>query len=113
MTYFIVEDDPSVADALKGLLAAAGFDVRAYGSAEAFLKAGPPNGDDTVVIDLGLPGMSGAALLRHLGDRADPPRLVAISGKSSRVIEREMRGLNPVPVLRKPPAADWFEAIAG
>ncbi|WP_210272636.1 response regulator [Chthonobacter rhizosphaerae] len=113
MAFLIVEDDAAVADALRGLLSAAGFEVRAFSSGEAFLLAGPPSGADTVVIDLGLPGVSGATLIQWLGALADPPRVVVISGKSSRLIEREIAGLSPVQVLRKPPAADWFEAIAG
>lgn len=114
VAFLIIEDDPAVGDALQALLMGAGHSAVVFRSAEGFLAAGPPQGTDTVVVDLGLPGISGSALLRWLAALADPPRLIVISGKSSVTIQRETQELRaPLHVLRKPPAADWLTAIAG
>lgn len=109
--YFIVEDDPSVADALESLLSGAGFPVRVFSSAEELIHTASLKSDDTMIVDLGLPGMSGGELVRHLGKTGATPRVIAISGKSSRTIARETEGLRDLTILRKPPAADWLEAI--
>jgi two-component system CheB/CheR fusion protein len=62
----VVEDDPVFRVPLCAVLAAAGFDVRSVGSAEAaeeLLAQGPV---DVVLSDVGLPGMDGVTLAsRH------------------------------------------------
>lgn len=109
--YMIVEDDPSVADALESLLSGAGLPVCVFSSAEEFIHHATPTPEDTMIVDLGLPGMSGGELVRHLEKAGTNPKVIAISGKSSRTIARETEGLSAFKILRKPPAADWLEAI--
>lgn len=111
VSFVIVEDDPAVADALQALLVGAGHDATVRSSAESLFSSAPPRGTDTVIVDLGLPGIGGAVLVAWLSALADPPRIIVISGKSSVTIERETRHLRPVQVLRKPPSADWLEAM--
>jgi FixJ family two-component response regulator len=77
------------------------------------IAAGPPGSTDTVVVDLGLPGISGSRLLAWLGALAVRPRVFVISGKSSGTIARETEHVPQFPVLRKPPAADWLDIIVG
>lgn len=113
VSYYLVEDDPAVADSLQALLLGAGHDAEVFSTAEQFIDRGPPRGDDTVVVDLGLPGLSGAVLLKWMTALADPPRIVVISGQSSGVIRREVDATFEVRVLRKPPADDWLTMIAG
>ena len=111
VAFYLVEDDPAVADALKSLLTSAGHNVMAFGSAEAFLSDGPPAAEDTVVVDLGLPGISGSMLVRWLRALRTAPRVIVISGKASTAIEREMGDIPRLSILRKPPQADWLRAI--
>lgn len=111
MAFYLIEDDAAVADALQALLLSAGHDVLVFGSAEAFLADGPPDSDDTVVVDLGLPGICGSTLVRWLRALREPPRIIVISGKSSSVIEREMADIPRLEVLRKPPQADWLQVM--
>lgn len=113
---YIVEDDQSVADALQALLSASGMDVVVYYDAESLIAHGRPKFGDTVVVDLGLPGISGADLVRWLRQphgEAPPPRIVAITGQGRRDIEFITRNLDLPQVLRKPPSLDWVEAIRG
>lgn len=109
--FLIVEDDPAVADALESLLTGAGLDVRVFSTAEELIQDCVPRDDDTMIVDLGLPGMSGSELVRRLWKTGHAPKTIAISGKSSRTIARETEGLGNIRVLRKPPSADWLEAI--
>jgi FixJ family two-component response regulator len=113
LAYIIVEDDNAVADSLDALLRGAGLDTRVFRSGEALIAAGPPTAADTVVVDLGLPGISGAVLLSWLNALAARPRMVVISGKSSITIARETGNAPELQILRKPPADDWLKVIAG
>lgn len=113
MAYIIVEDDSAVADSLDALLRGAGLETRVFRTGEDLIGAGPPSSSDTVVVDLGLPGISGSTLLNWLNALADPPRLVVISGKPSGHIAREIVRTPDLTVLRKPPGSDWLKVIAG
>jgi two-component system cell cycle sensor histidine kinase/response regulator CckA len=81
MDIVLVEDDPSVRRVTRRILERAGHRVRLFPDAETALEgleeADPP---DLLISDMGLPGLSGPALLERL--RADYPdlRVVAISG---------------------------------
>jgi DNA-binding response OmpR family regulator len=113
LAFIIVEDDSAVADSLDSLLRGAGHETRVCTNGEDMIAAGPPNSGDTVVVDLGLPGISGSALLTWLTALAAPPRLIVISGKSSGSIAREIDFSPALIVLRKPPVSDWLAVITG
>jgi FixJ family two-component response regulator len=88
----VVDDSESVRESLPDLLQHSGFDVEAFPSAEAFLESAAFNGTSCLILDVGLPGMSGPDLQeelirrgRHIptifitaqGDASLRPRLVA------------------------------------
>lgn len=64
-TFFIVDDDDFVRDALKTLLKSAGFKVEVFGSAQEFLDSGHYNGG-LLILDVRMPGMDGLALQKKL-----------------------------------------------
>ncbi len=68
-TVFVVDDDAAVRDALTHLLAAGGYAVEGYASAEAFLAACDPDRPGCVVLDIQMPGMSGLELQTELSER--------------------------------------------
>lgn len=113
MAFYLIEDDAAVADALQTLLLSAGHDVLVFSSAEQFLADGPPDSEDTVIVDLGLPGICGSTLVRWLRALKESPRVIVISGKSSSMIEREMADIPRLEILRKPPQADWLSLMTG
>ncbi len=73
----LVEDDPDVQDMVAWLFETAGWTVREYVSAEAFLAAPRPAGDACLVVELMLPGLSGLDLLDRLNaEGAQMPAVV-------------------------------------
>ena len=106
MVIHIVEDDPGVNEALRMLLQALGHAVVAHTSALTLFAAPLPGHEDLVIVDLGLPDIDGANIIRWLRNLSSPPRIVAISGQSQKLIDRAVKGLNSLTVLRKPLSGD-------
>lgn len=112
MRIHIVEDDYGVRDALIELASSQGHAVLAYSDGEAFMNGCSPRGDDLVLVDLGLPGIGGADVIRWLSDLPEPPRVVAISGRPRVDIELMMRRLPAnLQLLRKPLAPDAISEL--
>ena len=63
-----VDDDPSVAEAMKGLLKACGFTAEAFLSAEEFLQFGRLKDTSCLITDVQLGGMSGLQLQNRLAE---------------------------------------------
>jgi CheY-like chemotaxis protein len=62
-------------------------------------------GSDTVIIDIGLPGIDGTKVIAWLDALAEPPRVLAITGQSHTMI-RDFLGSSPsTELLRKPLSA--------
>jgi FixJ family two-component response regulator len=57
-TVFIVDDDPSIRDALDSLVRSAGFGVQTFASAQGFLASKRPDVPSCLVLDVHLPGLS-------------------------------------------------------
>ena len=89
----VVDDSDSVRESLPDLVREFGFDSRAFSSAEEFLASGTAGETNCLILDVGLPGMSGPDLQQELkrlglsipivfitaqGDAALRPRLVAL-----------------------------------
>ncbi|HTP98719.1 MAG TPA: response regulator [Casimicrobiaceae bacterium] len=108
----IVEDDASTRRALIRWAKAAGYQAVAFASSQAFLACEIHTTDACLVLDLGLPGMTGAALKRKLvGEHRDLPT-VFITALASPETTQLLRGLEGIPVLRKPfDAEDLAAAI--
>ena len=65
----VVDDDDSVRESLRGLLASIGFVVETFCSANAFLDTGPLTKTDCLILDVRMPGMRGPELQRELSRR--------------------------------------------
>lgn len=63
---FVVDDDASVRRALERVLRAADYDVETFASAAAYLARESYDGVGCVLLDLKMPGISGARLQQHL-----------------------------------------------
>lgn len=111
MAVHILEDDPGVSDSLLTFLGGMGHHVIAYRDAESFFEAEPPLPTDIIIVDLLLPGISGARVIRWLQGMRQPPRVIAITGQPQSAIERQIRGLGDVEVLRKPLNSETIASI--
>ena len=67
---FVVDDDPSVRDAISRLLRTVGLPVKEFGSALEFLAGDRPETPSCLVLDVRLPGISGIDFQRQL-NKAD------------------------------------------
>lgn len=79
MRLAIVEDDPLLLESLKMLLSGeSGITVSgAFRSAEEALPALKKTRPDVMLVDLGLPGMSGVELIRKIKEEAPGPEIMA------------------------------------
>jgi FixJ family two-component response regulator len=67
-TVFVVDDDPSMRDALRNLFRSVGLNVETFGVAQEFLSRERSKGPGCLVLDIRLPGLSGLDLQRQLAD---------------------------------------------
>src|ERR1700759_1262522 len=77
---FVVDDDPSVREALTDLLASVGLSVEAFKSAPEFLECRRPDTPACLVLDVRLPGLSGLDLQRELLRVEAPIPIIFITG---------------------------------
>jgi FixJ family two-component response regulator len=63
---FVIDDDPSVRDALDSLLRSMALRVQLFGSAQEFRDTKRPDAPGCIVLDVRLPGRSGLDLQRDL-----------------------------------------------
>jgi FixJ family two-component response regulator len=77
---FVIDDDPSVRDALAGLLRSVGLQSRLFGSTREFLQSERPDGPGCLVLDVRLPERSGLDFQRELADSSIHLPIVFITG---------------------------------
>jgi CheY-like chemotaxis protein len=77
----VVDDNRDSADTMRLLVQSMGYDAEAaYDGATALrlTLASPP---DLLLLDIGLPGLSGLEVARRIeAEIVDPPKLIAVSG---------------------------------
>jgi FixJ family two-component response regulator len=77
---FVIDDDPSVRDALAGLLRSVGLEVLSFGSTQEFLQSKRPDAPGCLVLDVRLPGRSGLDFQRELAESGIQVPIVFITG---------------------------------
>ena len=98
----VVDDDISVRESLPDLLQQVGFAVQACASAEAFLDSDAALATSCLVLDVGLPGMSGPDLQRELGRRGRRVPIVFITAKGDKSLQARLLAAGAVACLFKP-----------
>ena len=106
----LVEDDPTVADVVTGLLRARGHEVVHAEHALAALREMVSGAFDLGLLDLDLPGLSGFDLAMHLRNQGYGLPLLAVTARTDadlaeRVAEAGMQGF-----LRKPVTGELLAA---
>ena len=100
----IVDDDPSVREGLISLMRSAGFATQAFASAEEFLSLAHRDDVACLILDVGLPGISGLELQSQLTATVSNHRtpvvfMTARDDEATR--QRALKG-GAVDFLRKP-----------
>jgi FixJ family two-component response regulator len=101
-TVFIVEDAREVRVALSRLLAAAGYQVRAYESAERFLDDEDAETAACLLLDVGLPGMTGLELQQALAGSPRERPIVFLTGQGDIATAVHAMKAGAVDFLAKP-----------
>jgi two-component system, LuxR family, response regulator FixJ len=79
-TVLVVDDDPAVCDSLKFLLEVEGFCVRVYANGKRLLEEPNIRGDECLVVDEVMPGLSGLETIDAMRRRGHHnPALLMIS----------------------------------
>src|ERR1700679_401640 len=98
----IVDDDRLIRRSLERLLKSAGLQARSFNSAEDYLDEGDHNGICCIILDIGLPGMSGFELRRRLAEKPDRLPVVFISARDEPEVENNAAQAGAIAFLRKP-----------
>jgi len=97
---FVVDDDPSVRQALGKLIQTIGLDVRTFASAEDFLNQDRPDRPSCLILDARLPGMSGLELQSRLSELPIP--IIFISGYANVPMSVHALKAGAIDFLEKP-----------
>ena len=88
----VVDDDESIRDSLESLLKSLGHSVEKFSSAEGFLNSESAHKTDCLILDVRMPGMSGAELQGELKRRGLRIPIIFITAHSDpEVVERVLK----------------------
>lgn len=110
-TIFVIDDDPEVRAALDRLLRAAGWDVAAHASAEAFLESLPVGGCGCILLDVSMPGMTGPQLHERLGAMGNECPIVYLTGHPTVAIGVNAMKSGAFDFLEKPVDGDLLVPV--
>ncbi len=99
---FVVDDDPSVRDAIGKLIASVGMKAETFGSTQAFLNARRPEAPACLVLDVRLPDSSGLELQRDLAAAGIQIPIVFITGHADVPMTVRAMKAGAVEFLTKP-----------
>jgi FixJ family two-component response regulator len=98
----IVDDDPSMCQAMASLLMAYGLEVEIFSSAEEFLSSIHFDHTACLVLDIRMPGMSGLELQRQLIARHRRVPIIFITAHGNKNQEQLAIRAGAAAFLRKP-----------
>lgn len=105
MKILIADDDPQILRALRITLSARGYDVTTAHDGRSALDAAASTHPDLVVIDLGMPGLSGVEVIQAIRGWSTAPILV-VSGRTESWDKVEALDAGADDYVTKPFAAD-------
>jgi len=98
----VVDDDESVRESLPDLLREFGFIARSFSSAEEFLASECVGQTNCLILDVGMPGMSGPELQRELKLRGQHIPIVFITAHRDESVRPQVLAQGAVACLFKP-----------
>jgi FixJ family two-component response regulator len=79
-TVYVIDDDPSLREALSSLIRSAGWRVELFASGTEYLRHNPGDGPACLVLDIRLPGASGMELQSRLAEAGNEIPIIFITG---------------------------------
>jgi len=98
----IVDDDPSMCEALTRLLGTVGLRTQAFKTPQEFLSMKRPDAPYCLVLDVRLPGVSGLDLQRELANTDPPVQIVFITAHGDIPMTVQALKAGAVDFLTKP-----------
>lgn len=98
----IIDDDESVREAIEDLVSSLGFEARAFGSAEDFLRSSDYDRTSCVITDLQMPGMSGQDLQHQMGAEGRAVPMIFITAFPEARIRDNVMAKGALAFLEKP-----------
>ncbi|MEI9948876.1 MAG: response regulator [Pseudomonadota bacterium] len=98
----VVDDDESVRESLPDLVRELGYAVAAFSSAEDFLASERVNDTSCLVLDIGMPGMSGPDLQRKLKLQGREIPIIFITAHADQTVRPRLLEQGAVECLFKP-----------
>ncbi len=99
---FVVDDDPSVRDALTNLLDSVGLAAQTFESSEEFLSFTRPEVPSCLILDAKLPGMSGPDFQDELRRRGIQIPIIFITAHGDVPMTRRVMKAGAIEFLTKP-----------
>jgi FixJ family two-component response regulator len=99
---FVVDDDESVRESLRGLIRSAGLRVETFASAQQFLAGPRANAPSCLVLDVHLPGLSGLDLQKRMAEGAIEIPIIFITGRGDIPMSVRAMKAGAVEFLTKP-----------
>ncbi len=97
----VVDDDPSVVEAVVSLMESVGYPAVGFSSAEQFL-ASFQGRTACLILDVRMPGIGGLELERRLREKGDRTPIVFITAHGENHVSNEALRLGAVAFLLKP-----------
>jgi two-component system, chemotaxis family, CheB/CheR fusion protein len=101
-TVFVVDDNRQTREALRDLLAQAGYHLKLYASAQAFLDAYRPDEKGCLITDIRMPGMGGFELLARLAAAGYGLPTIVITGQGDIATAVQAMKAGAVDFIEKP-----------
>jgi len=79
-TVFVIDDDPSMREALEDLITSVGLEARLFASPREFLESKRPDAPGCLVLDVRLPGMSGLTFQQELAKTGSALPVIFLTG---------------------------------
>jgi CheY-like chemotaxis protein len=98
----LVDDSESIRESLPDLLRHAGFDPQTFPSAEAFIASSMASETACLILDVGLPGMSGPELHLELARRGIHIPTIFITAQRDRIVGERLVAQGAIACLFKP-----------
>jgi FixJ family two-component response regulator len=109
---FLIDDDRGVLSALSRLFQAAGYQIKAYSSAEKFLDEHDPSIPGCIILDLWMPGLNGLETQQSLAHQAIERPIIFLTGQGNVDASVAAMKAGAVDFLLKPiNQAELFDAV--